>query len=488
MIQSIVSPSPVRPLSLSQHLTYSAPVVAVVFLFGPIAVLQGIYAKYYGMALTTIATVLLISRLFDAVTDPLVGYWSDRYQTRKGTRKPFILAGGLLFIVSGYFLYVPVDPNTIDASTIVSPVYFLVWLLLFYLAFTLFEVPHLAWGAELSPSAEAKNKIYSLRFLSFNLGTLCFYMIPFFPVFASHDFTPQTLQWAAVGACVLMFFAVVVCVLRTPNGLVVTRHRPLKEDTLQVLRSEIMANKPVLLFFIGLILFITGAGMFFTSLYILVDSYLKLGHHYAQVVLIGVLVSILALGFWYWLANRVGKKCVLGLGAFFYGIGACLTGFMDPGQTDLMTLSLVMILVYISAIPAVGPSLLSELIDYSTWKFGVNRSATYFSLLTFVVKTAGAVGGSIALWIAGGYGFDPAATEHTEYAVFGLHLAACWLPTLLMFSSVVVFSLMPMNAHRHRIIRRRLDDRRLRELKHDRFDLKSEKPLQTLEPIVKSLT
>ena len=262
-----------------------------------------------------------------------------------------------------------------------------------------------------------------------------------------------------------------------------TRSRPLKEDTLRVLRSEILANKPVLLFFVGLILFVIGAGMFFTSFYIVVDSYLKLGHHYAQVVLIGVLVSTLALGFWYWLANRIGKKYVLGMSAFFYGIGACFTGFMAPDQTDLITLSFVMILVYISAIPAVGPSQLSELIDYSTWKFGVNRSATYFSLLTFSVKTAGAVGGSIALWIAGGYGFDPAATEHTEHAVFGLHLAVCWLPAFFMLSSIIAFSLMPMNAHRHRIIHRRLDARRLRESKNDHFDLKNDKFLQTLEPI-----
>ena len=92
-------------LSKTQYLSYVAPTMMVSFLWSLSPLLQGIYAKYYGVALTTIAMVLLIARVFDAVTDPLIGYWSDRYRAKFGTRKPFIIAGGILLIVSGYFLY-----------------------------------------------------------------------------------------------------------------------------------------------------------------------------------------------------------------------------------------------------------------------------------------------------------------------------------------------------------------------------------------------
>ena len=214
----IVTPPPRQSLSETQHLAYAAPTMMVMFLWSPMGILQGIYAKYYGVALTTIATVLLLARVFDAVTDPLIGYWSDRIQTKFGTRKPFIVAGGLLFIVSSYFLYVPVDPNTVDALTVVSTAYFLVWFLLFYLAWTLFEIPHLAWAAELASSSQAKNKIYSLRYLSGLLGMLGFYLVPFLPFFPSREFTPHTLQWAAVAAGLFMLFTLYLCITRTPNG------------------------------------------------------------------------------------------------------------------------------------------------------------------------------------------------------------------------------------------------------------------------------
>ena len=456
---------------------------SIVFMLSPMGILQGIYAKYYGVALTTIATVLLIARLFDAVTDPLIGYWSDRVQAKSGTRKPFIVAGGLLFIISSYCLYVPVSPNAVDTSTVVSTPYFLTWFLLFYLAWSLLEIPHLAWAAELAPSSQAKNKIYSLRLLSNHLGKLCFYLVPFLPFFASREFTPYTLQWSAVAAGLLMLFALYLCVTRTPNGPRVYRRRPIKDKSLWALRLEVMANKPLLLFFIAFSLFGCGSGMWYTLIFIVVDSYLKLGHHYALVALIGLVASIVILGVWYWLANQLGKKFVLGASAFLYASGAMITGFLEPGQTDIVTLFLVMLLIYMSAIPAIASSLLAEIIDYNTWKFGTDRSATYFALFTFAAKTAAAIGGSLGLGIAGWYGFDATAAEQTESAVFGLHLAACWLPAVLMLLSIVAFGLIPINTHRHQIIRRRLDARTLRENRQAAPQLENKTPLQTLKPI-----
>ena len=60
-----------RP-SLSESLTYSAPYLTMAWLGAPIPILQGIYAKYYGFSLTTLASIILLARLFDAITDPLI--------------------------------------------------------------------------------------------------------------------------------------------------------------------------------------------------------------------------------------------------------------------------------------------------------------------------------------------------------------------------------------------------------------------------------
>ena len=455
-------------IALSHCMAYIAPSMMLAFLFGPIGVLQGIYAKYFGVALTTIATVLLISRLFDAVTDPIIGYWSDRHYAKTGTRKPFIVAGGLLFIISSYFLYAPVDINTLNAQTTVSASYFLVWFLLFYFAWTLLEIPHLAWGAELATNAKTKNKLFSFRASSTWVGILFFYLIPLLPFFPSDEFTPQTLQWTAICAGLLMLPALYYCVKVTPDG---TAPNIGKADTHSVwaLRHEMMANTPFLIFISAFCLYGFAVGMWFTLIFIVVDTFLNVGHHFALLTVAALSLAIASVSLWYWLANRFGKKLAWGLGALCYACAIGITGFLAPGQTSLLGLTAVLLLAYTgsTSVIALSPSLLADVIDYGRWKFGTDHSATYFALYTLLLKTSGAIGGSIGLGITGGFGFEPASTEHTAEAVFGLHLAASWLPATVMALAACVMAQFSLTTRRSQLIRCRLDRRQPNPRKPD---------------------
>ena len=447
-------------MALSHYMAYVAPIIILAFLFGAAGILQGIYAKYFGVALTTIAAVLLISRLFDAVIDPIIGYWSDHHYAKTGTRKPFVVVGGVLFIVSSYFLYVPVDINALNAETSVSTAYFLSWFLLFYLAWTLLEIPHLAWGGDLATSAKAKNKLFSFRGSATWVGVLFFFLVPLLPFFPSNEFTPQTLRWAAIGAGLMMLPALYYCVKVIPDG---TTPNTIKADrqSLWALRYEIMANTPFLIFISAFCLQGLAAGMWGTLIFIVADVFLNLGHHFALVTVAAVSSGIASVSFWYWLANRSGKKLAWGVGALCYACGIGITGFLTPEQTGVLGLTTVLLLVYTGFTPIISlsPSLLTDIIDYGRWKFGTDYSATYFALYTLVMKTAVAIGGSIGLGIAGGFGFEPFSAEHTSEAVFGLRLAVSWLPATVMVLAVGILALVPLTTRRSHIIRCRLERR-----------------------------
>ena len=148
-----------KHLSMSQKIIYVLPAIGVGFFLNLVGIAQGIYAKYFGLVLTSIVTIVLVARLFDVVTDLLIECFSDRKFAQAGSRRPFFLWGSLLLLVSGYFLFIPLTPAQLEASPDMSVAYFLCWWLLFYLAFTDFWIPHQSWGAGLTSTAEATNSM-----------------------------------------------------------------------------------------------------------------------------------------------------------------------------------------------------------------------------------------------------------------------------------------------------------------------------------------
>ena len=456
-------------LTPSVGLAYALPVLSLYFLYGPLTILQGIYAKHFGLALTTIATVLLISRLFDGITDPVIGYYADRYYTRRGTRKPFIVAGGLLLIVASWFLFVPFDFSAMNAATTVSDTYFLGWFLLFYLAYTLFEIPHLAWGSELAADSREKNKVYAIRTFFVFLGSLLFYAMPLLPVFETTELTPQTLQWSVLVAGALMIPFLYLCIKTVPDTQALSVQLPRddniqyrsKKESLKLTLLSIFANKPLQILTAAHICTGIGAGMCFALLFIFVDAYLGLGPQFALVYVISFSISMVSLKLWYQLAGIWSKQMIWGAGMILVTIGLISIGVLSPGHTGWLSLLLCMTLIY-SGLATFGimlPSLLSDIIDYGTWKFGTDHAATYFSLYTFINKTVGALGGALGLAIAGWAGFDPSGTSHIDAAIVGLRLGVAWIPALMILLSIAFIMHIPITARRYTTIRRRLDAR-----------------------------
>ena len=74
--QALNADKPPAPFFLKAVL-FTLPQLGLVIIMSPIAIVAGLYAKYFGMSLTDVAGVILVDKLFDAFTDPLIGVWSD---------------------------------------------------------------------------------------------------------------------------------------------------------------------------------------------------------------------------------------------------------------------------------------------------------------------------------------------------------------------------------------------------------------------------
>lgn len=445
-----------RHMSPLQGFAYAVPVVPVLILMSTNNVLSGIYASYHGLALTTISMVMLIAGLFDAVTDPSIGYFSDRYHARTGSRRPFVVAGAILLIPCAWFLLNPGEGVTVT--------YFLVWYLLFYLAMTLFQIPHMAWGGEISPVSEEKNRVYAYRSFAGYGGMIIFALIPILPFYEGSKVTPETMRYLVIVAGVLVLPTLYLMLRHAPLGA----HRPDETRTPENPFSSFMAlrhNKPGL-WYMGSIVFHAVAGAFYIALaFIVLESYLGLGQYYVYVVLFQLVFATLVIKPAVKVIMRIGKikACLLA-----YAICILISLIYIPVLFNTAyTLLLIFVFVAVwatasSIINVAAFSLLSDISDYGTLQSGVDRSASYFALWSLSGKTCMALGIAASLAIAGWFGFDPKADTQPPQVFWGLILCMCIIPILCNLLANFCLSKITIDSRRHAVIRRRLDARAAR--------------------------
>ena len=150
--------------------SYGAPAMPLAMVGLPMAVyLPAVYAdsEGFGLGLAFVGLVLVLARVFDGVTDPVVGFLSDRLRTRWGRRKPFVLLGMPIYIFGICMLFIP--PITFREVSLLGLTvnsgypWMLIMLVVTYVGSTIKDVPYSAWGAELSPDYHERTLVTSWR-------------------------------------------------------------------------------------------------------------------------------------------------------------------------------------------------------------------------------------------------------------------------------------------------------------------------------------
>ncbi|MDC1018258.1 MFS transporter, partial [Pseudomonadales bacterium] len=123
-----------------------------------------------GIPLYAMSILIFCARISDAITDPLMGVITDRTNTRWGRRKPWIVIGTPLLMLSLYKLFLPPDAPTMW--------YFGTWMVLLYVAYTIIALPYYAWGAEMSDDYEQRTHISGRREQFHFAGNVSFNLLP----------------------------------------------------------------------------------------------------------------------------------------------------------------------------------------------------------------------------------------------------------------------------------------------------------------------
>ena len=154
---------------------------SVIWLFSALAFFY--YNQVIGLSGTLAGLAVLIATIFDAISDPLVGSISDNYKSRLGRRHPFMFAAPLPAMICIYFIFTP--PSGLDQIAIFA--WFAIFTILLRLSITLYTIPHLALGAELSDDYIERSNIMSFNNVFAYTGVIIMHVYVWFLIFPNID-------------------------------------------------------------------------------------------------------------------------------------------------------------------------------------------------------------------------------------------------------------------------------------------------------------
>ncbi len=416
------------------------------------AYIPRLYATEMGISLTAIGVVIMVAAIFDAVTDPLMGHFSDRWRTRWGRRRPWIVVGLPLWLFAVWMLLNP--------SLGVGVAYLALFFLMMRASSTLFGLPYSAWGLELSSDYHARTMIQSAREKYVIAGLIASAAMVMFSeeIFgrAEASFVLSNISTVVV---VMVPFAALLVLMRVPE--VPTFNAP--PVSMKAGLARMYHNK---LFFRLLMieLLIAGGENFRNTVSLLfIQDYVGLPT-VGRALLVYFGSGLLAIPVWDWIARRFGKHRSLAAAMVLVGFVSLAVLTVRDGELLKFYVLFALKGFCFGAFAYLPRAMLADVVDLDTIRSGAARPASYFAIHGFVTKCAASFGGlSLPILAYVGYSTEPGAI-HGARELMWLGALYGVVPTAVFVFAFYLCITWPLNADMHAKVVRILHKRYARQV------------------------
>ncbi|MBN2816651.1 MAG: MFS transporter [Campylobacterales bacterium] len=403
---------------MKEYILYALPAFSLALLGLPLYVyLPTFYAQDVGLGLFGVGLTLLVARLFDMLLDPLIGYWSDAYFPRK----VFMLFGGVLLVLSFYFLTHPQD----EAGYL--------WLLAFsvlvYFAWSLVSVPYYAMGADLGKTYEQNTHFATAREFFNVLGVLVALLLPF--VFEVADNPQAALLVLFTALCIALPITLVLFFLSVSSQRIQNHFRSFKE-TLLLFGRELRHSKELFSAF----LLNSLANAIPATLFLLYVELVLQAKELSGVLLLSYFTSgVVALWFWNSVALKTSKKTAWSLSMLLALSAFSFVPFLQEGDVVAFFIITIISGMSLGADMALPVSMQADVAQNSL-NAPREMGGTLFGFFAMLVKLSLALGVGVSFGLLGLFEFDVSAPTQDSLLLLSLIYAA--IPVCLKLGALYI--------------------------------------------------
>ena len=469
-----------KSLNTYQLASYGAPSMPLSMVSLPLAVyLTPVYADSagFGLSLAFVGLMLALSRVFDGITDPVIGFLSDRVRTRWGRRKPFVLIGMPIFMLGVWLLWIPpiefTEVTWLGMTFNTGYPYLLGVLVIMYVGATIKDVPYSAWGAELAQGYNERTLVMSWKEAFTVSGSLVGAMCPAIIVFWGYTKPTDNVYFLTIALMFIMPVLVFNMLYAVPE------HQVKEANTSRLSLREsfryVWSNEPYRVLVIIFLFSTIGSAMTNSLSFFFVKHVLLAGDLYGFYLSPYFLSQIVAIPLGFKLSAKIGKHRATKVAIFWYAFWSCLIPLIAMAPQEWFeTFALEHTLSFlpdswlagmnaqfegiptgkfaffigvmclkgsaIGALSALPYAMAADVIDLDSARTGKRQGGAYFSIWTMTRKLAYALGLVVGTTAATIVGFnslaDPMTNPNSDYSLIWLACLYSIVPALFKFVAV----------------------------------------------------
>lgn len=393
--------------------------------------------------------VMMIGTLWDAVTDPGVGIWSDRIKSSRGRRRPFMLAVALPFGLVTWLLF-----TDFGLGAFWTKVYFIAVVMAYFTAATVLDVPYTSLSAEMTRDYDERTGLITYRAVFCQIASLIGAALPFVLVEELNAaLGDRRLAWSAMTAGLGIFTVFpILWTWRATRGYELHREKTMARPSdiiNHVFKNRSFRYTAGVYISCNVGLSVAGVVMVYFMKYYMGFTENQQSLAFAFLFACTILWVPL-IGF---LSNRYGKRWAfvmsIGLWLMVQAVGGMM---VRPSWHLFFYIMVILASGGIIAVTMTGWSMIPDVVEVDEFKTGQRREGLYYGVISFFRKISVAV----SVWLVGmvlsAVGYVPDVPQ-TESSLMGIRSMYAWGTAFFLALSMAFAYFLPMTRERHRALK-----------------------------------